>query len=100
MTDKQKRKVRKMRLDGIGYRHIATELAVSLNTVKSYCRRNGLVGVGQVVALNVDVSIQKGLICKCCGTKLKHTPSKKRKVYCSDNCRKKYWKMKHEVKKQ
>ena len=100
MTEKQRRKVRKMRLDGIGYRHIATELAVSLNTVKSYCRRNMLTGNGAVVALNNDVMVDRRLVCKCCGRKLKHIKGKKRKVYCSDNCRKKYWKMKQEVKER
>lgn len=52
MTENQKSKVRKMRLDGIGYKHIATELRLPLNTVKSYCRRNMLTGNGAVVALN------------------------------------------------
>ena len=62
MTEIQKQKARQMRLDGNGYRRIATELELSLNTVKSFCRRNRLTGTGRVVALNADVSVQKGLI--------------------------------------
>lgn len=97
MTEKQKCKIRKMRLDGLGYKAIASALALSLNSVKSYCRRNGLTGAGMVVALNNDVSVQLGLICKNCGAKLKHVVGKKQKVFCSDRCRKLYWKVKNEV---
>lgn len=99
MTEKQMCKIRKMRLDGLGYKAIANALALSLNSVKSYCRRNGLTGAGVVVALNNGVSVQLGLICKNCGAKLKHTTGKRRKIFCSDRCRKKYWKMKNEVNK-
>jgi hypothetical protein len=50
MTEEQKIKIRRMRLDGNGYKHIASTLILPLSTVKSYCKRNGLVGVGPVVA--------------------------------------------------
>lgn len=49
MTEEQKIKIRRMRLDGNGYKHIASTLILPLSTVKSYCKRNGLVGVGPVV---------------------------------------------------
>ena len=54
MTEEQKIKIRRMRLDGNGYKHIASTLILPLSTVKSYCKRNGLVGVGPVVAMNND----------------------------------------------
>ena len=98
MNEIQKSKVRKMRLEGIGYKAIANSLDLPLGTVKSYCKRNALTGIGIVVALNNEVSVEKGLICKQCGAKLKHISGKKRKVFCSDRCRKKHWKLKNEVK--
>lgn len=98
MNETQKTKIRKMRLEGIGYKAIASRLDLSLGTVKSYCKRNALKGIGIVVALNNEVSVQNGLICKQCGAKLKHIKGKKRKVFCSDRCRKKYWRLKNEVK--
>ncbi len=98
MTELQKNKIRKMRLDGLGYKHIASKLVLPLSTVKSYCRRNGLIGIGSVVALNNEISVQLGLICKNCGRRLKHTEGKRRKVYCSDRCRKEYWNLNNEVK--
>ena len=57
MTEEQKIKIRRMRLDGNGYKHIASTLILPLSTVK----------------------------------RLKHTAGKKRKVFCSDKCRKQYW---------
>lgn len=45
MTEEQKIKIRRMRLDGNGYKHIASTLVLPLSTVKSYCKRNGLVGI-------------------------------------------------------
>ena len=97
MTEKQKEKVRTLRLEGAGYKAIAAELKLSLNTVKSYCRRTLLIGYGKTVAINNLVSVEKGLVCKCCNKKLKHLPGKKRKIFCSDNCRKKYWKKKNQM---
>lgn len=74
-----------MRLEGNGYKHIASTLILPLSTVKSYCKRNGLVGVGPVVAMNNDVSVQLGLICRNCGKRLKHTAAKKEKFFARTN---------------
>lgn len=90
MTETQKNKIRQMRLDGCGYRHIAAKLELSLSAVKSYCRCHRLTGFGKVVALNNAVRIEQGLICMGCGKRLRQTPGKKKKIFCSDKCRKKY----------
>ena len=95
MTDEQKKKIRKMRLDGSGYKHIASTLLLPLSTVKGYCKRNGLVGVGPVVSINNDISVQLGLVCKNCGKRLNHTEGKKKKTFCTDKCRKEYWNLKN-----
>ena len=42
MTKDEKSRIAAMRRDGMGYTKIALELGLSENTVKSYCRRNGL----------------------------------------------------------
>ena len=83
MTEEQKKKIRRMRLDGFGYKYIATTLVLPLSTVKGYCKRNGLIGIGPVVAMNNEVSVQLGLICKNCGKRLKHTAGKKKKTFPS-----------------
>ena len=44
MTDEQKRQVVSLRQEGSGYTSIANKLGISRDTVKSFCRRNGLSG--------------------------------------------------------
>ncbi len=42
MTETQKKRITKLRRQGLGYAAIATELKMPLGTVKTFCRRNGL----------------------------------------------------------
>lgn len=42
MTLEQKQAIAALRLQGIGYDSVAGRLGISVNTVKSYCRRNSL----------------------------------------------------------
>ena len=42
MTENQKTQIAKLRAAGLGYGKIAQQLGMSLNTVKSYCRRKGV----------------------------------------------------------
>lgn len=76
MTENQKEKIHKFRMQGYGYIKIAQELGISENTVKSYCRRNKLTGEYTKCS------------CKYCGKKL---TSDKQVSFCSESCRKKYW---------
>lgn len=96
MTEKQKKYIRDMRIEGHGYGKIANALFLSPNAVKDYCKRNGLSGFGKLVKLNVDIDIQNKKVCKCCGKRLKHIKGKKKKTFCSDYCRKEYWRSTHD----
>ena len=42
MTNEQRLQIAAYRKTGMGYKQIAKELDLSANSVKSYCRRNGL----------------------------------------------------------
>ena len=42
MTEAQKKRIAKLRQQGLGYTTIASELRLSVSTVKSFCRRNKL----------------------------------------------------------
>ncbi|UEA73369.1 RNA polymerase subunit sigma-70 [Acidaminococcus fermentans DSM 20731] len=67
------------RRDGAGYGSIATELGISINTVKSFCRRNSL------------TAPKTGTVCEECGKPITQNPGRKRKRFCSDACRNKWW---------
>ena len=85
MTEEQKVKIRRMRLDGNGYKHIASTLILPLSTVKSYCKRNGLVGVGPVVAMNNDVLYSLDLSVGTAENGLSIQQAKKEKFFARTN---------------
>lgn len=44
MSNEQKEQITKLRDNGAGYTEIANAIGLPVNTVKSFCRRNGLTG--------------------------------------------------------
>lgn len=84
MTTAQKQRINHMRSAGESYAVIANAIGIPENTVKSYCRRN-----------NISATIPDGKaaagICKNCDALLRHTPGKKTKLFCSDQCRMEWW---------
>lgn len=81
MTDVQKQQITALRLQGVGYMKIGKELGISNDTVRSFCRRNGLVG---------DTG-KNAVLCKQCGTVIMLVPKRKPKQFCSDTCRTDWW---------
>ena len=65
--------------DGEGYGRIAAQLQISINTVKSFCRRHSL-------AARTD-----GAVCEQCVKPIAQNPGRKRKRFCCDACRNKWW---------
>jgi len=87
MTQNQKNKIQRMRADGVSYSIIATFLGISENTVKSFCRRNGL---GSAVAKHIEIPEDPNY-CKQCGKLLVQIPKQKLKKFCSQECRLVWW---------
>ena len=84
MTNGEKVQIVQRRKRGLGYAEIARSLGMSVNTVKSYCQRSGVKPLEKKTA-------QSGDVCRQCGSVLKHTPGRKRKQFCSDACRLRWW---------
>ncbi len=78
MTNIEKKKVEDLRRSGLGYKAIAKELSLPVSTVQGYIVKH------QIPAAPNET-------CPLCGTRLEHTPGKKRKKFCSDACRMKWW---------
>ena len=89
MTIIQKRQVAHLREKGESYAAIAAVIGASENTVKSYCRRNGL--GSEAVAQRKQASGKACGYCGYCGEPLHHTPGAKKKRFCSDHCRMRWW---------
>jgi len=88
MTNEQREDIRRMREEGVSYGKIAETLNLSLNTVKSFCKRKGM---GGKVALEIPQVDDVAVSCKCCGISVIQNPGRKQKMFCSDRCRNKWW---------
>lgn len=88
MTMKQKQQIAILRGRSDSYNKIAAALGIPVNTVQSYCRRNGLGACYATPKPEADMAD----VCPNCGRLLIHTPGSKRKRFCSDKCRSAWWK--------
>ena len=79
LTQEEKSRIIHFRQMGAGYIKIAQDLGLSVNTVKSFCRRNA------------EVIKEKLNCCKQCGIVLTQNLGRKEKKFCSVACRMKWW---------
>lgn len=93
MNEIQKKQITKLRQDGYGYGKIDILLDVSENTVKSFCRRNGLVNIviKEKEVKVEDTNVIDSSYCVNCGEVVIQVEGIKTKKFYSDECRKKYW---------
>lgn len=87
MTDQEKKQIAIYRNQGLSYTAISNRMAISVNSIKTYCKRNGLGGV-RAFAKNVD---EKVCACENCGAPVVQNPGRKKKRFCSDKCRNAWW---------
>jgi len=85
----QKEQIRNLRGEGLSYAEIARQVDVSRDAVISFCRRNGLQEIKKTVTV---VSTAAGDVCRECGKPLVQVVGMKRRVFCSKECRVKWWK--------
>lgn len=85
MTEEQKSFIEEHRRLGEGYKVIGKLMGISENTIKTYCRRNGL--GGNLAQSKPDDNHR----CKYCGARIKQIPGRKTKKFCSDYCRNHWW---------
>jgi len=86
MTDQQKMKTIEMRKAGYTFSEIASELSISRDTLKTFCRRNNITG-GSMIIDREDTPA----VCPECGKFIVSTPGKKPKRFCNSECRHKWW---------
>ena len=77
-TQAKKEQVINLRESGLSFGEIAKELGVSRSTVSSICKR---------------ASERTEYRCKKCGVLLKQTNGHRKRVFCSDKCRKDWWRL-------
>lgn len=80
--------IKRLREQGYGYKKISTMLGISINSVKSYCKRME------------SITKKDEIVCLHCGKKMKEHPLGIEKKFCSDTCRLKWWKIHTELLKK
>ena len=84
MNLEQKRIIADLRQSGFGYTEISVQLHLSINTVKSYCKRHNLQRQGKQNNASTRFCLQ-------CGIEIKQEKHRKTKKFCSDRCRMIWW---------
>lgn len=92
MTPEQADRIRELRLEGEGYRSIASQVGLSRDIVRNYCKSHGLEGYAKALVMNIREQIQLGRACLWCGKELEQPYTGRRRKFCSDKCRREWWK--------
>lgn len=87
VTGQQKEQIMRMRAAGTSYGSIASALNISVNTVKSFCKRSPKGNPGKITA----ISAVDNTSCPQCGAHLMQTPGHRQKRFCSTKCRMAWW---------
>ena len=92
MDEVQKKRICELRADGCGYKLIAAELGVSRDVVRNFCRKHSL--TGHIAGMDKDVRkmVLVNVMCSNCGNPIKQKNKGKPRRFCSDECRRKWWK--------
>lgn len=93
MTDTQAARIKELRMNGLGYRTIADSLGLTRDIVRNYCKANNMGGYAKATALNIQERIAEGKVCACCGKEITQTENGRPRRFCSDQCRRQWWKM-------
>lgn len=83
MTEQQKKIVENMRKNGASYREIAEATNISINTIKSYCKRNNI--------LKTETKTETDYACLNCGGKIVQREKVKKRKFCCDKCKTQWW---------
>ena len=86
MTEQNKAGISRLRLAGYSYTQIAGILHQSRNTVKSVCQRYGF-----KQGVTPETGRESG-VCRNCGMRVTQPQGRKHRIFCSDVCRRVWWK--------
>lgn len=95
MNDEQRKLIKIMRYQGIGYKKIAASMGMSRDAIRGYCKRHGLDGRAMDLVLNQhedDKFLREitHVYCLSCGEKLEQKGRGAKRKYCSIECKRKF----------
>ena len=92
MTKEMGNQITSLRLKGLGYKSIAIVVGTSRENVRYYCKTHGLDGTADLVKINFQEHKNNPEMCKHCGKRIERNPKSGKKLFCSDECRRAWWK--------
>ena len=91
VTELQKEKIRILRLQGFGYREISRCLELTRDEVRYCCKKMNLAGYREIVIHSEEETKPEDIVCKNCGADLEPPATGRRRHFCSEICRRKWW---------
>ena len=91
VTVLQEEQIRQLRSQGVGYRNIANQLNLTRDAVRNYCKSHNLNGYREAVQMNIQRMQNDDSVCTYCGAPLKQPKTGRKKHFCNDTCRRKWW---------
>jgi len=79
--------IMELRHKGLGYKSIAIVVGTSRENVRYYCKTHGLDGYAEQVKMLYREQRNTPDNCKYCGKHLVRKPHSGKKLFCSDECR-------------
>lgn len=92
MTQMQASQIRELRIQGHGYRAIGSMVGLSRDIVRNFCKSKGLDGYATALAINIKEKLQQSNSCSYCGKQMEQSSTGRPKKFCSDKCRREWWK--------
>lgn len=87
MTDGQKKVILQLRNSGCGYKMIAATLEVPRDSVRNYCKSQGLGGYGVDIIKGKRVISLSERFCRQCGTEIVNSKNGRKRKYCTPICK-------------
>lgn len=92
MTDAQASQIVELRMKGVGYKSIGTVVGLSRDIVRNYCKSHNLTGYASALTKNIKMKMESGDACLYCGGDVVKSKTGRPKKFCSDKCRREWWK--------
>ncbi len=92
MTEAMARQIMQLRMKGLGYKSIGIVVGTSRENVRYFCKTHGLDGYAEQVKMQYNERHNTPDNCKYCGKHIVRKPHSGKKLYCSDECRRRWWK--------
>ena len=91
MTERERIQILKRRSQGQSMEAIASSLGLNRNTVKSYCKREGITPILDPDQKTNTTANHATGFCAACDKPIHQIPKQKPRRFCSDLCRYRWW---------